>query len=365
MQSSPKRCGKWRLNSISSHSAIAPIESSVLSRKEIVNKETSLSFFFETIFAFLLAGCGMVGAGILFDIAQEWSFFIRVPQAVMLLPALLGLKGNVEMTLASRLSTQANLDEMATRHQQIHIVCSNLAVIQAQSIIVSLLASIAVIVLYTAETGKWQSENSILLCLTSVATASITSLLLGMIMFGMVILAMRIGVNPDNITTPIAASLGDITALIIMICVGTLLLHVQHQFEAECVVLGVWLMAPFLFIWIASKDKSAVNILKNGWYPIFTAMLISSSAGRILKTTVSIFPAVAAFQPVVNGAGGNLVAIQASRISTELHKFGNFGILPDNSLSHFINPLRSFFAKGDCVTLSMPTYGTCNVAMQN
>uniref|UniRef100_A0A915CJ69 SLC41A/MgtE integral membrane domain-containing protein n=1 Tax=Parascaris univalens TaxID=6257 RepID=A0A915CJ69_PARUN len=306
MQSSPKRCGKWRLNSISSHSAIAPIESSVLSRKEIVNKETSLSFFFE-----------------------------------------------------------ANLDEMATRHQQIHIVCSNLAVIQAQSIIVSLLASIAVIVLYTAETGKWQSENSILLCLTSVATASITSLLLGMIMFGMVILAMRIGVNPDNITTPIAASLGDITALIIMICVGTLLLHVQHQFEAECVVLGVWLMAPFLFIWIASKDKSAVNILKNGWYPIFTAMLISSSAGRILKTTVSIFPAVAAFQPVVNGAGGNLVAIQASRISTELHKFGNFGILPDNSLSHFINPLRSFFAKGDCVTLSMPTYGTCNVAMQN
>uniref|UniRef100_A0A915CK96 SLC41A/MgtE integral membrane domain-containing protein n=1 Tax=Parascaris univalens TaxID=6257 RepID=A0A915CK96_PARUN len=62
---------------------------------------------FQTIFAFLLAGCGMVGAGILFDIAQEWSFFIRVPQAVMLLPALLGLKGNVEMTLASRLSTQA------------------------------------------------------------------------------------------------------------------------------------------------------------------------------------------------------------------------------------------------------------------
>lgn len=53
----------------------------------------------------------MVGAGILFDIAQEWSFFKRIPQAIMLLPALLGLKGNVEMTLASRLSTQA-------RHKQ-------------------------------------------------------------------------------------------------------------------------------------------------------------------------------------------------------------------------------------------------------
>uniref|UniRef100_F1L1M1 Solute carrier family 41 member 2 n=1 Tax=Ascaris suum TaxID=6253 RepID=F1L1M1_ASCSU len=365
MQSSPKRCRKWRLNSSSSRTTIAPIESCVLPRKKIADKETSLSFFLETIFPFLLAGCGMVGAGILFDIAQEWSFFKRIPQAIMLLPALLGLKGNVEMTLASRLSTQANLGEMAARHQQIHIACSNLALIQAQSIIVSLFAAIAAIIAYGIETGKvnnctnevkphkgavrisqWQPENSVLLCLTSVATASMTSLLLGMIMFGVVIVASRIGLNPDNITAPIAASLGDITALIIMISVGTILLRVQHQFEVECVALGVWSVASILFVWIASKDKSTANVLKNGWYPIFTAMLISSSAGRILKTTVSVFPAVAAFQPVINGAGGNLVAIQASRISTELHKFGKFGTLPDNPLSHFTNPLWSFFAKG-------------------
>uniref|UniRef100_A0A0M3I8V2 Divalent cation transporter n=1 Tax=Ascaris lumbricoides TaxID=6252 RepID=A0A0M3I8V2_ASCLU len=387
MQSSPKRCRKWRLNSSSSRTTIAPIESCVLPRKKTADKETSLSFFLETIFPFLLAGCGMVGAGILFDIAQEWSFFKRIPQAIMLLPALLGLKGNVEMTLASRLSTQApgcgmvgagilfdiaqewsffkripqaimllpallglkgnaNLGEMAARHQQIHIACSNLALIQAQSIIVSLFAAIAAIIAYGIETGKWQPENSVLLCLTSVATASMTSLLLGMIMFGVVIVASRIGLNPDNITAPIAASLGDITALIIMISVGTILLRVQHQFEVECVALGVWSVASILFVWIASKDKSTANVLKNGWYPIFTAMLISSSAGRILKTTVSVFPAVAAFQPVINGAGGNLVAIQASRISTELHKFGKFGTLPDNPLSHFTSPLWSFFAKG-------------------
>lgn len=36
-------------------------------------------------------------------------------------------------------------------------------------------------------------------------------------MFGVVIVASRIGLNPDNITAPIAASLGDITALIIMV----------------------------------------------------------------------------------------------------------------------------------------------------
>ena len=36
-------------------------------------------------------------------------------------------------------------------------------------------------------------------------------------MIGVVILSMRIRVNPDNITTPIAASLGDMTTLICMV----------------------------------------------------------------------------------------------------------------------------------------------------
>lgn len=40
------------------------------------------------------------------QILQSWQVFIKVPQLFVLVPALLGLKGNLEMTLASRLSTQ-------------------------------------------------------------------------------------------------------------------------------------------------------------------------------------------------------------------------------------------------------------------
>ena len=39
-------------------------------------------------------------------VMQHWKVFMDVKEVFILVPALLGLKGNLEMTLASRLSTQ-------------------------------------------------------------------------------------------------------------------------------------------------------------------------------------------------------------------------------------------------------------------
>ena len=36
---------------------------------------------------------------------QHWSVYVHITELFILIPALLGLKGNLEMTLASRLST--------------------------------------------------------------------------------------------------------------------------------------------------------------------------------------------------------------------------------------------------------------------
>ena len=53
----------------------------------------------------MVAGFGMVAAGIVLDIVQHWNVFKEINELFILVPALLGLKGNLEMTLASRLST--------------------------------------------------------------------------------------------------------------------------------------------------------------------------------------------------------------------------------------------------------------------
>ena len=70
------------------------------------NNENLMSMTVEIFLPFIVAGYGMVGAGVVLDIVQHWPVFEQINELFILVPALLGLKGNLEMTLASRLSTQ-------------------------------------------------------------------------------------------------------------------------------------------------------------------------------------------------------------------------------------------------------------------
>ena len=95
----------------------------------------------------------MACAGLLLSHAQNWSFLTQMEEAFVLIPPLLGLKGNLEMTLASRLGTWTNLGLLKTRKQQLKIFISSVALDQAQAIIVAFLAAIIASVIYKLGEG--------------------------------------------------------------------------------------------------------------------------------------------------------------------------------------------------------------------
>ena len=81
----------------------------------------------------------MVFAGLLLDCLREYQAFQKFPQLFILVPALLGLKGNLEMTLASRLSTHANLGRLSDFSEA---AVANLSLVQLQGIIVGGVAAV-------------------------------------------------------------------------------------------------------------------------------------------------------------------------------------------------------------------------------
>jgi solute carrier family 41 len=72
----------------------------------------------------------MVAAGVLLDHVQTWQLYVEMNEIFTLVPALLGLKGNLEMTLASRLSTQVNCGLIHDRKTTTSAVIGNFALIQ-------------------------------------------------------------------------------------------------------------------------------------------------------------------------------------------------------------------------------------------
>merc|ERR1719342_771768 len=78
------------------------------------------------------------------------------------------------------------------------------------------------------------------------------------------------------------------------------------------------LFTPVCF-WISWRNEHTKDALLHGWSPVLVSMLLSSGGGLILDYAQEMFNGIAVFQPVMNGVGGNLVAVQASRMSTYLH----------------------------------------------
>ncbi|XP_053201282.1 solute carrier family 41 member 2-like isoform X2 [Panonychus citri] len=294
--------------------------------------------------AITLSGFGNVGAGLILDVVQHWSVFKTINELIILVPSLLGLKGNLEMTMAARLSTQANLGNMKDFKSTLYLAKGNMALIQCQATVVAFLATIFAIATNSISKGSIDMQNILILLASSLLTANVACFLLGACMVTIIVLSNRFEIDPDNVATPLAASIGDVTTLALLASFAQIIQNHAPpgttSIPSCIIILILFALLPF-WIYTAWKNEHTINVITSGWLPIILAMLISSMGGFILNDATSRFERLAMFQPVINGVGGNLVAVQASRLSTYLHRQGKPGHLP-LSFGCLISPCRAF-----------------------
>ncbi|KAI8885224.1 MgtE-domain-containing protein [Backusella circina FSU 941] len=269
----------------------------------------------------LICVIGLIFAGWMMDIYQHWEVFTKVSELFILVPVLLNLKGNLEMNLAARFSTSANLGDLDNPTTRNGLVWGNLALIQVQALISGCIAGVFSVLL-----GIMQHPNEIttvseiiLVVASSMVSASVSSFVLGVFMCVLIIVSRMLRIDPDNIACPMASSLGDVVTLgILAECAKILLNRIDTHFSTF-LMLAMFGSIPFfaLLVW---RNPHVKDLLFSGWTPIIVAMLISSGAGLVLERFVEQYKGLAMLTPILCGLSGNFGSIYASRISTCLHK---------------------------------------------
>lgn len=398
----------------------------------------TLSTLLQVTAAFLVAGFGNVGAGLILDYVKEWPVFLHVDELFIMVPSLLGLKGNLEMTMAARLSTQANLGHMDNAQELLRMAKGNLALLQCQATVVSFVVALfasfvksltvsmeltedaqsisqvsgassqayqaadstttailsslnvsssnfssqdesstdtltpsasslisrvlnpgatpsgAQVVMEQHRGGGIDWENVLILCASSLLTANIASFVLGTMMILVIVGSYKVRIDPDNVASPVAASFGDMTTAALLAVIAHSIYHYcqsqRSPYLALIITLSFLAMLPVWFC-VARTNPYTSNVITKGWTPIVIAVFISACGGFILEYGKSRFNRLPVFQPVINGVGGNLVAVQASRLSTSLHKSGKPGQLPTH-FKLFTGPTEIFLSKNNDTNLT-------------
>ncbi|CAF4622171.1 unnamed protein product, partial [Rotaria sp. Silwood2] len=140
------------------------------------NQEKWYTVASQLVFPFMIAGFGMVAAGLLLEHVKELKVFREITEIYILVPALLDLKGNLEMTLASRLSTQANIGNMDKICKFKSLFIGNIVLIQLQAIVIGFLAAIVSIFISWLSQDHFNVRHALVLCSSSISTAAIASL---------------------------------------------------------------------------------------------------------------------------------------------------------------------------------------------
>ncbi|CDH51662.1 solute carrier family 41 member 1 [Lichtheimia corymbifera JMRC:FSU:9682] len=275
----------------------------------------------EALPSLIISVIGLIVAGVLMDKFQGWDVFTKTPELFILVPILLNLKGNLEMNLAARFSTAANLGELDHGPTRRSLVIGNLALLQVQALVSGAIAGLASFALgLVTKPGGNASTYFECMYMTSSAmiSAAASSAILGVFMCGLIILCRHLRVNPDNIACPMASSTGDIVTLVLLAGCAVGLQEKMHSLLSTFLFLTMVALLP-LFGIIVWKNVHVKELLFGGWTPILVAMVISSLAGVVLEKYVEEYKGVALLTPVLIGLAGNLGSIYASRISTCLH----------------------------------------------
>ncbi len=245
--------------------------------------------------------------------------FERLPGLLVLVPAAIGLRGNVFSALGNRLSTAIHLGNFRLSVRRQTLMGQNVAASLVLTLTLSLLLAVVAKTVAVA-LGVMNTISILDLALISIVGGSLASLV---VLVATILLAagsVRYGWDLDNLTAPLVSTLGDVLTLPAL-WVASLLL----DFDLLATVLGLAVVSLALGSFAAawrSKEEVLRGVVRESMPILFAAACLSTMAGITIEKrlgTFATYPALLILFPAFISSAGALGGILSSRLSTKLH----------------------------------------------
>ncbi len=239
-----------------------------------------------------------------------------LPGLLVLVPAAIGLRGNVFSALGSRLSTTVHLGTFRVSARRDSVFGQNVAASLVLTLGISLVAALgASVLVLTLGISDRPAVGD--LVLVSILGGTIASVVVLAATVGLSVAATRFGWDLDNLVAPIVSTLADVVT-IPALWVASLLVGVPVVSRSLTLALVAAAVVLSVLAWRTPLDTLRRIVRESG--PVLTAAVgFSMLAGLALEKQLELFESVAALlilQPAFVSSAGALGGILSSRLST-------------------------------------------------
>lgn len=244
--------------------------------------------------------------------------FERRPGLLLLVPAAIGLRGNVFGSLGNRVSTSIHAGELQLRLRGSTVLGQNVLAAGALTLGMSVVL-VALTALVSVGLGLGPTIGVADLALVSVGGGAVASIPVLLATLGLAAGAVRFGWDLDNVTAPLVSTLGDVLTLpALWLATGLLGFGLVTSGLGWVLALGGLLL---LFLAAVSQQVQLRRIVRSSIPVLCLAALVSTLAGVALERQLVTFaelPALLILVPAHLSSAGALGGILSGRLSSKL-----------------------------------------------
>ena len=273
----------------------------------------------ESFVALIICAIGDLLAGM---ILGNMTFFLKAfPGLLVIIPGTIGMRGNIFGSFASRLSTNLHIGMVSPKFELSKELNDNvftsLVLTLILSIFLAFIAKLFCIIFH------FESISLFDFILISAIAGIISNIIMLPITMFISFNSFNHGWDPDNVTTPLIAAIGDLFTLPAIIISTLILAQINSNIlleEVLCLIIIVLIV--ILFIYVIKRSDESKKIITQSTPVLLLCSLLGVSAGGIFNSSIETLltnPTLLTLLPLFSGESGSLISILSARLSSGLH----------------------------------------------